>query len=458
MRVCWSAGGRLSVPVRALARSGRGVPVDRVLTLVAVTVYLDHAATTPVRPEVAARYAQELTRVGNPSSLHSAGRDARRRLEEAREQLAAAVGAEPAEVIFTSGGTEADNLALKGGYWARRTADAALRTVAVSSVEHHAVLEAAEWLGTHESADVRRLRVGGDGVLDLAHAEEVLGRGGVAVVSVMWVNNETGAVQPVREVAALAHAAGVPVHSDAVQAVGHVPVDFAGSGLDAMSLSGHKLGAPVGTGALVARRSFGLEPVEHGGGQERGVRSGTLAVAGACALALAVESAVAEQAAEATRLRRLRDRLVAAVVATLDGVTLTGPAIDVPGGDDARRHPGIAHLTVEGADADALLLGLDMAGIAASSGSACHAGVQEASHVLLAMGRDAERARSALRFSLGRTTTDADVDAVVSALPAVVENARRAHATRRSSRAASSGRTGGGHTPLASAGSSGGQV
>ena len=415
-----------------------------------MTVYLDHAATTPVRPEVAARYAQELTRVGNPSSLHSAGRDARRRLEEAREQLAAAVSAEPAEVIFTSGGTEADNLAVKGGYWARRAGDAALRTVAVSSVEHHAVLEAAEWLGTHDGAHVTRLRVGADGVVDLAHAEEVLGRGDVAVVSVMWVNNETGAVQPVREVAALAHGVGVPVHSDAVQAVGHVPVHFAGSGLDAMSLSGHKLGAPVGTGALVARRSFAIEAVEHGGGQERGVRSGTLAVAGACALALAVESAVAEQAAEATRLRQLRDRLVAAVLATVDGVTLTGPAIDPPDGDDAHRQPGIAHLTIEEADADALLLGLDMAGIAASSGSACHAGVQEASHVLLAMGHDAEQARSALRFSLGRTTTGADVDAVVAALPAVVENARRAHATRRSGRAGYSGRSGAGSTAPAS--------
>jgi cysteine desulfurase len=418
-----------------------------------VTVYLDHAATTPVRREVAARYAQELTRVGNPSSLHSAGRDARRRIEEAREQLAAAVGAEPAEVIFTSGGTEADNLAVKGGYWARRAADAALRTVTVSSVEHHAVLETADWLRTHDGADVVRLRVGADGVLDLGHAEEVLGRGGVAVVSVMWVNNETGAVQPVREVAALAHAAGVPVHSDAVQAVGHVPVDFAGSGLDAMSLSGHKLGAPVGTGALVARRSFALEPVEHGGGQERGVRSGTLAVAGACALALAVESAVAEQTAEATRLRELRDRLVAAVLTTVDGVTLTGPGIDPAEGDDAHRHPGIAHLTIDGADADALLLGLDMAGIAASSGSACHAGVQEASHVLLAMGRDVEQARSALRFSLGRTTTGADVDTVVAALPAVVENARRAHATRRrSARAVSTGRPGGDSTVPAPAG------
>jgi len=394
-----------------------------------VTVYLDHAATTPVRPEVAERYAEELARVGNPSSLHSAGRDARRRLEEAREQLAAAVDAEPAEVIFTSGGTEADNLAVKGAYWARRAADDSLRTVAVSSIEHPAVLETAEWLATHDGAELARLRVGPDGVVSLDHLDEVLRRGGVAVVSVMWTNNEVGAVQPVEEIVRRAHAAGVPVHSDAVQAVGHVPVSFARSGLDAMSLTGHKLGAPVGAGALVARRSFPLAAVEHGGGQERGVRSGTLAVAGARALALAVEMAVAEQAAEAVRLSGLRDRLVAAVRQKVDGVALTGPALEGPA--DKRRHPGIAHLTIEGADADALLLGLDMAGIAASSGSACHAGVQQASHVLVAMGRDEELARSALRFSLGRTTTAEDVDAVVAALPGVVESARRAYATRR---------------------------
>ncbi|MFH5824049.1 cysteine desulfurase family protein [Georgenia sp. AZ-5] len=388
--------------------------------------YLDHAATTPVRPEVAAAYAEELTRLGNPSSLHTHGRDARRRLEEAREHLAEALGAQPAEVLFTSGGTEADNLAVKGAFWARRAADPERTRLAVSAVEHHAVLEAATWLARHDGAGLDLLAVGGDGVLDVAALEEHLAVRGqaTAVVSVMWANNETGALQPLERVVALAHAAGAPVHSDAVQAVGHVPVDFAASGLDAMSLSGHKLGAPVGTGALLARRELVLTPVEHGGGQERGVRSGTLAVAGARALALAVGLAVAEQQQEAARLRALRDRLVAAALA-VPGVRLTGPA------DDGARLPGVAHLTVDGADADALLFGLDMAGISASSGSACQAGVQEASHVLLAMGRDEEQARSALRFSLGRTTTPADVDAAAAALPGVVENARRAHATRR---------------------------
>ncbi|WP_345214808.1 cysteine desulfurase family protein [Georgenia halophila] len=398
-----------------------------------MTTYLDHAATTPVRPEVAAAYTEELGRLGNPSSLHGAGREARRRLEEAREQLAAAIGAEPAEVVLTSGGTEADNLAVKGAYWGRRATDPALRAVAISAVEHHAVLEAAEWLGEHEGADVTQLRVDSDGTLDLDHLDEVLAPGTVAVVSTMWANNETGVLLPVPEVAARAHAAGVPVHSDAVQAVGKVPVHFARSGLDAMTLTGHKLGAPVGTGALVARRDLTLTPVEHGGGQERGVRSGTLAVAGARALALAVELAVADQEAEADRLRGLRDRLVAGAVSAVDGLRLTGPA------DAETRLPGHAHLTVADADVDAMLLGLDMAGVAASSGSACQAGVQQASHVLVAMGRDPQEARSALRFSLGRTSTRDDVDAVLAALPSVIENARKAYATRRPRPAATSG-------------------
>jgi cysteine desulfurase len=398
--------------------------------------YLDHAATTAVRPEVAARYAEELTRLGNPSSLHTAGREARRRLEEAREQLAAALGARPGEVVFTSGGTEADNLAVKGAWWARRADRVAL---AVSAVEHHAVLEAAAWLAAHEGVQVDRLPVGADGVLDLAAAEDLLARraGRVALVSVMWANNETGVLQPVPEVVELARRHGAAVHTDAVQAVGHVPVDFAPGGPDALTLSGHKLGAPVGTGALLARRELALVPVEHGGGQERGVRSGTIAVAGARALALAVELAVAEVVDEGRRLRALRDRLATGVLAAVPGARLTGPP---PGPGSDPRLPGTVHLTVDGADADALLLGLDLAGVAASSGSACQAGVQEASHVLLAMGRDEDAARSALRLSLGRTSTDADVDAVLAALPAVVDGARRAHEVRTRRRGAAAAR------------------
>jgi len=380
--------------------------------------YLDHAATTPVRPEVAEVYAQELVGEGNPSSLHAAGREARRRLEEAREELAAALGAQPAEVLFTSGGTEADNLAVKGAVYAH---PAPRPRLLVSAVEHHAVLDAATWLGERGLADVALLPVTTQGVVDLDAARELLAAGEApALVSVMWANNETGVVQPVEEVVALA--GGAPVHSDAVQAVAQLPVDFAASGLAAMSVTGHKLGGPVGTGALLARRDLALAPVHHGGGQERGVRSGTLDVAGARALARAVTLAVADREAEAARLAALRDRLVAGALAAVDGLHLTG--------EHAPRLPHVAHLTVDGADADSLLFGLDTAGIAASAGSACQAGVQEPSFVLVAMGHPHELARSALRFSLGRTTTEADVDAVLAVLPDVVARSRAANATR----------------------------
>ncbi len=382
--------------------------------------YLDHAATTPVRPEVAAVYAEELTRGGNPSSLHAVGRDARRRLEEAREELAAALGAEPAEVVFTSGGTEADNLAVKGAVYAHPSPRPRLL---VSSIEHHAVLDAASWLGERGLADVALLPVTPDGVVDLDAARQLLGAGEApALVSVMWANNETGVVQPVPELVAAAGEGGAPMHSDAVQAVAHLPVDFGVSGLAALTLTGHKLGGPVGCGALLVRRDLALAPVHHGGGQERGVRSGTLDVPGARALARAVSLAVADRDAEARRLTALRDRLVTGALAAVDGVRLTGAP--------APRLPHVAHLTVEGADADSLLFGLDVAGVNASAGSACSAGVQEASFVLTAMSYPPELARSALRFSLGRTTTDADVDAVLDVLPDVVARSRAANAVR----------------------------
>src|SRR5690606_4569257 len=323
-----------------------------------------------------------------------------------------------AEVLFTSGGTEADNLAVKGAVYAH---PATRPRLLVSAVEHHAVLDAATWLGERGLADVALLPVTREGAVDLDAARGLLADGEPpALVSVMWANNETGVVQPVEEVVALA--GDVPVHSDAVQAVAYAPVSFAASGLAAMSVTGHKLGGPVGAGALVARRGLALAPVHHGGGQERGVRSGTLDVAGARALALAVSFAVADREAEGARLAALRDRLVAGALAAVDGLRLTGAG--------APRLPHVAHLTVEGADADSLLFGLDMAGVNASAGSACSAGVQEASFVLSAMGYPSELARSALRFSLGRTTTEADVDAVLAALPDVVARSRAATATR----------------------------
>ena len=390
-----------------------------------MTVYLDHAATTPVLPAAAQALADALAHVGNPSSLHASGRAARRTVEESRERLAASLGARPSEVVLTSGGTEADNLAVEGLFRARRAADPRRRRVLVSAVEHHAVLDPAAWLAAHEGAEVVLLPVDSDGVLDLdAVRRELAGHGDeVALVSVMWANNEVGALQPVAQVVEAAHAWGIPVHADAVQALGQVPVDFEASGLDAMTVTAHKVGGPVGIGALLARRELALEPVLHGGGQERGVRSGTLSAPLAAAFAVAAEAAVADRASFAARVAALRDRLVAGVLGSVPGATLRGP------GDPALRLPANAHLTFAGCEGDSLLYLLDAAGVEASTGSACQAGVPEPSHVLLAMGVPQDDARGALRFSFGHTSSDADVDRVLEVLPGAVERARAAGLT-----------------------------
>lgn len=387
-----------------------------------VSAYLDHAATTPVLPEAAAVLVEHLSRTGNPSSLHASGRSARRVVEESRERIAAALGARPSEVLLTAGGTEADNLAVKGLFWARTAQDPARRRVLVSAVEHHAVLDPAFWLAEHAGAEIVLLPVDAEGRLrvDAVRAEIAEHADTIAFVSVMWANNEVGTLQPLAEVVSAAHARGIPVHADAVQAVGQVAVDFAASGLDAMTVSGHKVGGPVGVGALLARRELALVPVLHGGGQERGVRSGSLDVPAIAAFAVAVESAVADREGVAARLAALRDDLVAGVRAAVPDAVLRGPA------DAADRLPANAHFTFPGCEGDSLLYLLDSAGVECSTGSACQAGVPQPSHVLLAMGLDEADARGALRFSLGRPSTRADVDALLAALPGVVDRARAA--------------------------------
>jgi cysteine desulfurase len=384
--------------------------------------YLDHAATTDLRPQALAAMTEELAATGNPSSLHTSGRRARRVVEEARERLAAALGAGPSEVVLTGGGTEADNIAVKGLFWARRAAQPDRRRVLVSSVEHHAVLDAAHWLAEAEGAEVTLLPVDAVGRVDLAALEAELDAHGdeVALVSVMWANNEVGTVQPVEQVVELAHAAGVPVHTDAVQAVGQVPLDVGASGVDCLTVSGHKIGGPVGVGALVVRRGLDLVALQHGGGQERGIRSGTLDAAGARALAVAAAAAVAEREEESVRLAGLRAALVDAVRDAVPDAELCGD------GDPAGRLPGNAHFVFPGCEGDSLLYLLDARGVECSTGSACQAGVPQPSHVLLAMGVDARRARGALRFSLGRTSTMRDVEAVAEAIGPVVERARSA--------------------------------
>ncbi|MFW5470950.1 cysteine desulfurase family protein [Knoellia sp. CPCC 206435] len=390
-----------------------------------MSAYLDHAATTPVRASARAAWLEQSERVGNASSLHTSGRAARAVVEESREQIAGALGARPSEVVFTSGGTEADNLAVKGTYAARRHSAHAHRLV-VSGIEHHAVLDPVQHLARRDGAEVTWLepdRCGHISVEDLRRALLAEAGDTPALVSVMWANNEVGTVQPVAELAAVAREAGVPFHTDAVQAVGQLPVDFAGSGVDLMTVSAHKVGGPVGVGALLARRDATMVPLVHGGGQERQVRSGTLDAAGIRAFAVALTEAVAERESSAARLGTLRDRLITGALGLDLGVTVSGCWT---AGERADRLPGNAHLLVPGCEGDSLLYLLDAAGVECSTGSACQAGVPQPSHVLLAMGYAEVEARGALRLSLGHTSTETDVDAFLAALPAVVERARRA--------------------------------
>ncbi|HLH58735.1 MAG TPA: cysteine desulfurase family protein [Streptosporangiaceae bacterium] len=385
-------------------------------------VYLDHAATTPMLPEAIAVMTDELARIGNPSSLHNAGRRARRVVEESREQIAEVFSARPSEVVFTSGGTEADNLAVKGLYWARHAADPRRRRVLSTSVEHHAVLDSVRWLHTHEGADASLLDVDGQCVLRPTALSAAIERdpASVALVTVMWANNEVGSVQPIAELAEIAHEQGIVFHSDAVQAAAQIPVDFAASGADALTVTGHKLGGPVGVGALLLRRGTEPVPVLHGGGQERDVRSGTLDAPAIRAFATAVVVSAERRDEEAKRLAALRDDLIRQILHAVPDAVLNGPP---PG---PARLPGNAHFSFPGCEGDALLMLLDARGIACSTGSACTAGVAQPSHVLLAMGADEMRARGSLRFSLGSTSVQEDVDAVGAVIGEAVERARRA--------------------------------
>ncbi|OKJ37597.1 cysteine desulfurase family protein [Streptomyces sp. CB01580] len=384
--------------------------------------YLDHAATTPMLPEVIAAMTAQLAATGNASSLHAAGRRARRTVEESRETLADALGARPSEVVFTSGGTEADNLAVKGLYWARRDADPRRTRVLASPVEHHAVLDAVHWLAEHEGANVEYLPVDRYGRVHADALREAVLRDpdDVALVTVMWANNEIGTIMPVRELAEVAREFDVPMHADAVQAFGQLDVDFGRSGLAAMTVSAHKIGGPFGVGALLLGREYTPVPVLHGGGQERHVRSGTLDTPAIAAFALAGHLAADRREEFAPEIGRLRDALVAAVRAAVPDAVLGGdPA---PGG----RLPANAHFTFPGCEGDSLLLLLDAQGIECSTGSACTAGIAQPSHVLLATGTDPDLARGTLRFSLGRTSTKQDIDEVARAIGPAVERARTA--------------------------------
>lgn len=402
--------------------------------------------------EVLAAYTRELRAVGNPSSLHAEGQSARMRIESARARIAAAVGAEPAEVVLTSGGTEADNLALKGIHAARNADGAHRPRLLVSTIEHHAILEPAEHLEAH-GVDVVWLPVDRRGRIDLEALRAAIDEDpeSVSLVSVMLANNEIGTVQPIEEIVAHARPHGIPVHTDAVQALGQIPLDFSTMGVDAMSISAHKVAGPVGVGALVLSRSLAPVPILHGGGQERSVRSGTLDVAGATAFATAAELAASHLTdGTAARTAALRDRLADGIRAQIPDAILTGAGLDgtdgqssedgQPSADDRpSRLPANLHVVFPGCEGDSLLFLLDVAGFATSTGSACQAGVSRPSHVLMACGFDEDQARSTQRFSLGPDTTLEHVDALILALPEIVERSRRAGMVSASPRWADSG-------------------
>lgn len=391
-----------------------------------MSVYLDHAATTAVSGEVLQAYLAALEILGNPSSTHAHGRKAWRVLDEARESIAADLGADSAEVIFTSGGTEADNLAIKGMWQGRK-----LPQLIVSTVEHHAVFESAQYLADHQGADLKWLEVDADGVarLDLLADHLKTHHEQVGLISLMMANNETGTIQPVADLVKLADQYGIPVHTDAVQAVGNIPVHFHELGVQALAISGHKLGSPVGVGALLATRDCPLVPVMHGGGQDRQVRSGTLNAAGAAALAAAVRLAVTTRSERTEYLTRLRSYLEQGILARIPDARVRGQAADHA--DNLGRLPTHSYISFPGTDADSVLFGLDFNGISASAGAACQAGVNRPSHVLMAMGDSEVQASAAVRFTLSTQTTQDDIDYLLTHIEQVVAGAKAAHATRK---------------------------
>jgi cysteine desulfurase len=387
-------------------------------------VYLDHAATTVVFPEVIEIMTKHLSEVGNPSSLHTSGRAARKTVEIAREKISTALNCLPGEVVFTSGGTEANNLAIKGLYWLRNAQDQRRKKIVISSIEHHAVLDPAQWMEQMENAEVVFAPVDELGGIDLEALRNIIENNadGIALISIMFANNEVGTVQPIEEIVALAKKASIPVHTDAVQAVGAIEIDFKKLGVDALTLSGHKIGGPMGIGALILRREFKPVPVLHGGGQEREVRSGTIPTHLIAALGEAVKISTGRIAEHREHLIQLRDRMISGIESIIPDAVLNG--------DRTNRLPGNVHFTFIGCEGDALLMLLDAAQVECSTGSACTAGIPQPSHVLMNMGISEEVAVGALRFSLGRTSNLGDIELLERILPETVERARRAGKTR----------------------------
>ena len=376
------------------------------------SIYVDHAATTPLSPAAFKAISSQLQQLGNPSSLHTHGRATRKVLEDARESIAREVGSLPSEVIFTASGTEANNIALKGLWWSRKAQGKSI--VVISAIEHHAILDPAHWLETHEGAEVIHIPVDLHGVIKLDFFKDLIAQRGdeIAVISIMHSNNETGVIQPIQELVSLA--GDIPVHTDAVQSFKKVPLSYKDLGVTALTLSAHKVGGPLGIGVLILRRAYEIPALLHGGGQEREIRSGTLN-----APSIVAFSAAASEDYPSSDVQRLRDNFISAVHAAIPDAYINGEA--------SQRLPGIVNITFPGTQSDTLLLLLDNAHVSASTGSACSAGVHEASHVLLAMGHTEATAQSSLRFSFGAASTQADIDFVMSVLPDVIATGRAAH-------------------------------
>ena len=384
--------------------------------------YLDHAATTPMLPEAVAAMSNELANVGNPSSLHGSGRRARKTVEESREIIAAAPCAKPMDVLFTSGGTEANNLAVKGLYWARKKLDKNFNRVLISSIEHHAVLDPVMWLGEHEGAEVELVDVDQNGILHPETLQKAIDKNpnNIALISIMWANNEVGTIQPIKELSEIAAKYQIPFHSDAVQAMAYLPINLSEVNVSALTITGHKVGGPQGVGALIAKSDIKIEPVSHGGGQERDVRSGTLDAPAIAGFGKAIAVLVSQRERRAARIKTLRDELIKKVIEVVPQAIVNG--------DMTNRLPGNAHISFPGCEGDALLMLLDAHGVECSTGSACSAGIAQPSHVLLAMGRDEKTARSSLRFSLGHTSSQEDIEELITALANTVDRAKRASA------------------------------
>ena len=389
-----------------------------------MSVFLDHAATTAVRPAALEALSTALGALGNPSSVHSAGQRSRSILEDARDAIAQAVDCNRSEVVFTSGGTEANNQAIKGIYWQRRTESADRRVIISAATEHHALIDPIEWLVGHEGAEVYWVPVSATGELDYAALAGYLEANHqlVSLISLMWANNEIGVITDITAVTALAAKFEIPVHSDAVATFGHLPISFRDSGLSAMSISGHKIGAPIGIGALIVARSLKPESLIHGGGQERALRSGTMNYPLAAAFGVAATEAVGTIAQRQLRTLKMRDHLEAEVQRLVPDVILTASG--------ANRLPDNAHFIFPGIIGDSLLFLLDAAGIEVSTGSACQAGVVGPSHVLLALGYSEDLAQACIRVSLGYTTTDSDIEALLAALPGAHQKALQAGLVR----------------------------